>query len=54
MVLQASIYQYIYDMMYVRKVISNIEIEYLFTQVCNKTFLLTLASDEMFPKVILL
>ena len=39
--------------MYVRKGISNIKIEYLFTQVFNKTFLLTLTSDEMFPKVMI-
>ena len=38
----------------VRKVITDIEIEYLFTQVFNKTFLLILAIDEMFPKDFLL
>ena len=47
-------YPYIYYVMSVcRKGISNIKIEYLFTQVFNKTFLLTLTSDEMFPKVFL-
>ena len=41
-------------MLYVRKGISDLEIEYMFTKVFNKTFLLILASGEMFPKVFLL